>query len=34
MIEDQVRIVQKDQDRLAQLATREQEDRGLFGRFG
>jgi hypothetical protein len=34
VIEDQVRIVQKDQDRLSQLATREQEDRGLFGRFG
>ena len=34
MMEDQVRIMQKQQDRLAQLATREQEDRGFFGRFG
>jgi hypothetical protein len=34
MMEDQIRIVQKEQDRLAQLATREQEDRGIFGRFG
>jgi hypothetical protein len=34
MMEDQVRIVQKEQDRLAQLATREQEDRGFFGRLG
>jgi hypothetical protein len=34
MIEDQLRIIEKEQDRLAQLATREQEDRGIFGRFG
>ena len=34
ILEDQVRIVQKEQERLQQLATREQEDRGLFGRFG
>jgi hypothetical protein len=34
MIEDQLRIVQKEQDRLAQLATREQQDRGIFGLFG
>lgn len=33
-MEDQVRIIQQEQDRLQQLATREQEDRGLFGRFG
>ena len=33
-IEDQVQIIQQEQDRLQQLATREQEDRGLFGRFG
>ena len=32
-IEDQVRIIQLEQDRLQQLSTREQEDRGLFGRF-
>ena len=33
-IEDQIRIIQQEQERLQQLATREQEDRGLFGRFG
>jgi hypothetical protein len=33
-IEDQVRIIQLEQERLQQLSTREQEDRGLFGRFG
>jgi hypothetical protein len=33
-MEDQVRIIQQEQDRLQQLAAREQEDRGLFGRFG
>jgi hypothetical protein len=32
-IEDQVRIIQLEQERLQQLSTREQEDRGLFGRF-
>jgi hypothetical protein len=34
MMEDQVRIMQKEQDRMEQLATREQEDRGFFGWFG
>ncbi|MDD1699052.1 MAG: hypothetical protein LUQ36_11865 [Methanoregula sp.] len=33
-IEDQVRIIQKEQERLQQLAAKEQEDRGFFGRFG
>ena len=33
-IEDQVRIIKLEQERLQQLSTREQEDRGLFGRFG
>lgn len=33
-IEDQVRIITLEQERLQQLSTREQEDRGLFGRFG
>lgn len=33
-IEDQLRIIQQEQERVQQLATREQEDRGLFGRFG
>jgi len=32
-IEDQVRIIQLEQERLQQLSTREQKDRGLFGRF-
>jgi hypothetical protein len=32
-IEDQVRIIQREQERLQQLSTHEQEDRGLFGRF-
>jgi hypothetical protein len=32
-IEDQVRIIQQEQERLQQLSTHEQEDRGLFGRF-
>jgi hypothetical protein len=32
-IEDQVRIIQLEQERLQQLSKREQEDRGLFGRF-
>jgi hypothetical protein len=30
-LEDQVRVLQNDQVRLEQLATREQQDRGLFG---
>jgi len=30
-IEDQIRILEKEQERLQQLAAREQEDRGLFG---
>ena len=34
MMEDQIQIVQKEQDRLAQLATREQQDRGFFGWLG
>jgi hypothetical protein len=34
MMEDQVRIMQKEQDRLEQLAIREQEDRGFFGWLG
>jgi hypothetical protein len=34
MMEDQVRTLQKEQDRLEQLAKREQEDRGLFGWLG
>ena len=34
MIEDQIQIVQKEQERLQQLATREQQDRGLFGWLG
>ena len=33
-IEDQLRIIQQEQERVQQLATREQEDRGIFGRFG
>jgi hypothetical protein len=33
VIEDQIRIIQQEQVRLQQLSTREQEDRGLFGRF-
>jgi len=34
MMEDQIRTLQKEQDRLEQLATREQQDRGLFGWLG
>jgi hypothetical protein len=34
MMEDQVRIMEKEQDRMEQLATREQEDRGFFGWLG
>ena len=34
MMEDQVRILQKEQDRLEQLATREQGDHGFFGWLG
>lgn len=33
-IEDQIRIMEKEQERLQQLATKEQEDRGFFGWFG
>lgn len=33
-IEDQLRIIQQEQERVQKLATREQEDRGIFGRFG
>ena len=33
-IEDQIRIVEKEQERLQQLATKEQEDRGFFGWLG
>jgi hypothetical protein len=34
IMEDQVRIMEKEQDRMEQLATREQEDRGFFGWLG
>jgi hypothetical protein len=34
MMEDQVRIIQKEQERLDQLSKREQEDRGFFAWFG
>jgi hypothetical protein len=34
LMEDQVRIVQKEQERLEQLSKREQEDRGFFSWFG
>jgi len=34
MIEDQLRIMEKEQERLQQLATREQQDRGFFGWLG
>ena len=33
-IEDQIRIMEKEQERLQQLATKEQEDRGFFGWLG
>jgi len=34
MIEDQLGIMEKEQERLQQLATREQQDRGFFGWLG
>jgi hypothetical protein len=34
MLEEQVRILQQEQERLQQLATREQADRGIFGWLG
>jgi hypothetical protein len=34
MMEDQIVTLQKEQDRLEQLSTREQKDRGLFGWLG
>jgi hypothetical protein len=33
-MEDQIRILLQEQERLQQLATREQQDRGIFGRSG
>lgn len=34
LMEDQVRIIKKEQERLEQLSKREQEDRGFFAWFG
>jgi len=34
LMEDQLRIMEKEQERLEQVSKREQEDRGFFGWLG
>jgi hypothetical protein len=34
VMEDQIRLLEKEQERLQKLTTKEQEDRGIFGWFG